>query len=102
MTGVMVAFKTNDDWLKLYRRFIGIPLNKPEPRLSQLEPRPLLPGRLSTHPQPSARRSVRPCEHTLGGQIASAEPPAKSRPERTRRAEAAVSQALESQNPWLD
>ncbi len=46
MTGVMVAFKTNDDRLKLYRRFIGIPLNKPAPRLSQLEPRALLPGRL--------------------------------------------------------
>jgi hypothetical protein len=102
MTGVMVAFKTKDDWLKLYRRFIGIPLNEPAPRLSHLEPRALLPGRLSALPQPSARRSVRPCEHTLDGPIASAQPPAKSRPERTRRVEAAVSQAVESQNPWLD
>lgn len=28
ITGETVAFKTRDDWLKLYRRFIGIPLNK--------------------------------------------------------------------------
>jgi hypothetical protein len=27
-TGEAVAFKTKDDWLKLYRRFIGIPLNE--------------------------------------------------------------------------
>lgn len=27
-TGDAVAFKTKDDWLKLYRRFIGIPLNE--------------------------------------------------------------------------
>jgi hypothetical protein len=27
-TGEAVAFKTKEDWLKLYRRFIGIPLNE--------------------------------------------------------------------------
>ena len=28
MTGEDVAFKTKDDWLRLYRRFIGIPANE--------------------------------------------------------------------------
>ena len=28
MTGETMAFKTKDDWLKLYRRFIGIPANE--------------------------------------------------------------------------
>ncbi len=28
MTGEAVAFRTKDDWLRLYRRFIGIPANE--------------------------------------------------------------------------
>jgi len=28
MTGEQVSFKTKEDWLKLYRRFIGIPANE--------------------------------------------------------------------------